>query len=320
MINTTSQLLSRLSSSFSTSAALAPTRRDENVLGYDVDVTELLGIVLQFKRPSRIHHRTLPSRISRSTPAARFESNIQQWLTLLANFNKGQALYAIPPVHSGDELHRALDKTVFVDVHGVLPGTSLLYCPDDCCTASGDTIVEGKIKDSEAFKGPKYRIPPRFVYCWEDVSNGLVEGGVGLQFYELDPDFVGREDIPVTERRRTTEELRDFHTRLEKYAEGDEDHLLDRVKTTLRYWRERHASLEGPQLHQTSILFDRLRDVDALPGVESNRENVVFRAINKVCAELQNEAQRSSVRDEKFYPATYALQAAKAELCMFGDS
>lgn len=318
VINTTSQLLSRLSSAFSTAAALAPTRRDENVLGYDVDVLDLLGIVLQFKRPSVVHHRTLPSNIQQSTPSARFESNIQQWLTLLANFDRGQALYAIPPVHTGDELHKALDKAVFVDAHGVLPGTSLLYCPDQCCTPTGERIVEGKIKDGDSSEGPKYVIPPQFVYCWKDFSTELKEEGLGVKFYELDPNMVGREDLPASERRRVTEELEELRTRLEEYADGNEETLRERVEAMLRCWLREHRELDEVRLQPTADLFERLRAADVLPVEDYDRESAVEEAITEVCNEVRKEASRSAEDETDFYPATHALQTAEAELCMLG--
>ncbi|WP_318571201.1 hypothetical protein [Salinigranum marinum] len=318
VINITSQILARLSSSFSTTAALAPTRRDENVLGYDVDVLDLLGIVLQFKRPSVVHHRTLPSKISQSTPSARFQSNIQQWITLLANFDRGQALYAIPPVHTGNELHKALDKTVFVDAHGVLPGTSLLYCPNQCCTPGGKTLVEGKIKDRHSFDGPKYVIPPAFVYCWEDVSTGLVEGNLGLKFYEADPNMVGQEDLPAAERRRVTAQLRDLRDRLDNYAKGNREAVLERVEMMLRYWRKQHQEVDVGQLQPTATLFEQLRAADALP-VDDNRKFAVDEAISEVCNEVRSEASLSPEDGSEFHPATHALQTAEAELCMLGS-
>ena len=68
VLNVTSQLLHEMSTRYPASTALAPTRRKENVLGYDVDVRELLGAVFQFKRPSAIRARTHPTRLPKRQP------------------------------------------------------------------------------------------------------------------------------------------------------------------------------------------------------------------------------------------------------------
>jgi len=80
VLNVTSQLLQELATRYPASTALAPTRRKENILGYDVDVRELLGVVFQFKRPSEIQARTHPTQLPKPTSTAtpvRFEANIE---------------------------------------------------------------------------------------------------------------------------------------------------------------------------------------------------------------------------------------------------
>lgn len=97
-----------MSTRYPARTALAPTRRKKNILGYDVDVRKLLGVVSQFKRPSEIRARIHPTQLPKPTNAAipvRFETNIDQWITLISGFNLSEAFYAIPPVLDGSDLY-----------------------------------------------------------------------------------------------------------------------------------------------------------------------------------------------------------------------
>lgn len=343
VLNVTSQLLQEMSTRYPVSTALAPTRRKENVLGYDVDVRDLLGIVLQFKRPSEIRARTYPTQLPKPTNTAapvRFESNIEQWTTLISGFNLAEAFYAIPPVLDGSDLYRALKRTVFVDVYGVLPQTSLLYTvPDGCSNTGGQVLVEGKIRN-----GSTYQVPPAFVYCLDDIKTGLssnISPGhssnlLGLQFYKsAEPGGQFDPERPITDQRTKADDLSRFNSRLETLSTDstdDEYRISDSLQNAIDDLQELvdsefrsdtlgpvHAELADtqdlPPVERWKRIFLRTNqrggyDTDQVAYACDDIEEVTKEQVNKLRNDLKSNADTP--------PATHLLQRADAEMCMLG--
>jgi len=282
VLNVTSQLLREMSTRYPASTALAPTRRKENILGYDVDVRELLGVVFQFKRPSEIRVRTHPTQLPKPTNAAipvRFETNIEQWITLISGFNLSEAFYAIPPVLDGSDLYKSLKQTVFVDVYGVLPQTSLLYTvPDGCSYSGGRVLVEGKIMG-----GSTYQVPPAFVYCFDDIRTGLSSSWLGLQFYEaVEPNGQLDPEQSLEEQRRATEELSEFKSRVKSLSSPDNEIEEYRVRDALQNatWRLQELSNSDFGSDTLGPVHAELADTHGLSPTE--RWKRIFLNINEM--------------------------------------
>lgn len=336
VLNVTSQLLHEMSTQYPASTALAPTRRKENILGYDVDVRDLLGVVFQFKRPSSIQARTFPTQLPKPTSTrtpVRFEANIEQWITLISGFDLGEAFYAIPPVLEGGGLHQALEQTVFVDVYGVLPQTSLLYTvPDGCTYSGGHLIVEGKIK-----KGSTYRVPPAFVYCFDDIRTGLTSNLLGLQFYEaIWPDDPPIEEESIEEQRTQTEELDQFRSRLEWLSSIDVDPDRSRVRDAFRdatqtLYELPHSDYRADVLSPIHSLLADIQDrspkeqwkrifprTNRTGPYDTERVAVACDNIEEIAEGAFDDLRRVLVSHPDVPPATQLLQRADAEMCMLG--
>lgn len=336
VLNVTSQLLREMSTRYPASTALAPTRRKENILGYDVDVRELLGVVFQFKRPSEIRARTHPTQLPKPTNAAipvRFETNIEQWITLISGFNLSEAFYAIPPVLDGSDLYQALKQTVFVDVYGVLPRTSLQYTvPGGCSYSGGRVLVEGKIKG-----GSTYQVPPAFVYCFDDIRTGLSSSWLGLQFYEaIEPDGQLNPEQSIEEQRRATEELSEFKSRLESLSGTDTEIGEYRVRDALQNatWNLQELSNSDFRSDTLDPVHTELANTHDLSHTE--RWKRIFLSANRsgpydtdqvasACEDIEEvtEGAFDELRDDLISksdtpPATQLLQRADAEMCMLG--
>lgn len=336
VLNVTSQLLREMASRYPASTALAPTRRKENVLGYDVDVRELLGVVLQFKRPSEIRARTHPTRLPKPTSTAtpvRFKTNLEQWITLISGFNLGEAFYALPPVLDGADLYRALKQTIFVDVYGVLPKTSLLYTvPDGCSYSGGQPLVEGKIKN-----GSTYQVPPAFVYCFDDIRTGLSSSLLGLQLYEaIDPHGRFDPEQPLKEQRRATEELAEFKSRLDMLSSTNtelaEHRVRDALQNAMRSLQElSNLDFRSDILGQVRVKLANTNDFSATERWKhifvSTNQNAPYEAdtvasacddIEEITASAFHNLRDDLISDSDIPPATQLLQHADSEMCMLG--
>jgi hypothetical protein len=337
VLNVTSQLLHEMSTRYPASTALAPTRREENVLGYDVDVRELLGVVFQFKRPSAIRARTHPTQLPKPTSTAtpvRFETNIEQWSTLVAGFGPTQSFHAIPPVLDGGDLYQALNRTVFVDVYGVLPQTSLLYIvPDGCAYSGGHILIEGKIRNKD---GSTYRVPPVFVYCFDDIKAGLSSNWLGLQLYRaLEPDRPLDTEQSIEEQRVPTEDLSKFESRLESLSRINPEREF-RARDALQnavWWLQElsnsnfrterlgsvHAELAStrdlsPEERWKQIFLNANRD----GPYDSNQVAAACEDFTEIAEDAFDELRDDLISDSDTPPATKLLQRANAEICMLG--
>lgn len=329
VLNVTSQLLADLASRYPASTALAPTRREENILGYDVDVRELLGVVLQFKRPSEVRARTMPTQLPEPTSTevpVRFKTDIDQWITLVTGFNVGQAFYALPPTVESTSLHQALKQTVFVDVYGVLPETSLLYTvPDGCEYTGGPFVVEGKIKNHST-----YRIPPEFIYCFDDLKRGLSSNRLGLQFYTpIRPGSRFDPEQPAGEQRSETDALTEFKYRVTSLTSSDTEADGFRVQEALQqlddlteFRSEKITDERDPALRAMNDRpLDRWKNIFVnyqTDPYDPSQVDIAFGGLTDAIQKALEELRADLLSDPDGAPATQLLQRASAQMCMLG--
>lgn len=185
-VNNTHQMLAYFedprSAHFDHLVAFSPSRFWENLRGYDIRLPTLKTTVYQYKRPK------IPESGSITNTWRRFSIDADQWDTLTDLFEPGQAFFALPITLAEHRLDECLDRTAFVDVHGILPNTSLVYVPPDA--VSDGTVTDfllAKIKNDR-----KYPIIPSYVYGWRDLGRSIDDCSLGLRvgsFSEHSPSF-----------------------------------------------------------------------------------------------------------------------------------
>lgn len=196
-------------SKFDHLAAFAPTQNWESVVGYDVHVQFLKTAVYQYKRPKITEGNTIQN------GDRQFHLDPEQWLTLILLFEPGEAFFALPVVWGDDELPESVNRTLFVDVYGVLPNTTWCYVP------------EGVVKDGEVGKfihalvknTGKYVIHPKYIYGWKRHREKLTDCSLGLVIRD-------EEELPVQDERWAPDE-EEFNPPTTK----DFDIFRDRIDT-----------------------------------------------------------------------------------------
>lgn len=176
-------------SKFDHLAAFAPTQNWESVVGYDVHVPFLKTAVYQYKRPEITEASTIQN------GDRQFHLDPEQWLTLILLFELGEAFFALPVVWGDAELPEAVDRTLFVDVYGVLPNTTWCY------------VSEGGVKDGEVGEfirarvknKDEYVIHPKYIYGWKRHREELRDCSLGLIIRD-------EEELPIQEERRASDE------------------------------------------------------------------------------------------------------------------
>lgn len=296
VINTTSQLSRQLANKFGTSAVLAPTRREENVLGYDVDVRDLLGVVLQFKRPSVVKAMRRPSRISK--PAARFSINTDQLLTLRAGFSPEQAFFALSPLHDSSTLHEALERSIFVDVFGLPATTSKLYTACDCCTSKGKPLVEGLIKN-----GTKFSIPNWYIYCMDDFKSKLQNYHAGIR---------------IKERGQRAQNLYYVKDRLAELCTADTESISQLIGRNSSNWAEVFVEEEADFYGVDFNPSDRRYDV-AKTFIDEAIDSVVDN-IDELSADIEQEKAEVGKANQEFHPMNFVLRRSETDFCLFGEN
>lgn len=186
-------------------AAYAPTRRWEKLKGYDVNLPMQKAAVYQYKRPRIREKDTVPD----DELDRQFKLSREQWMTLLLLFEPGEAFFTLPVVWDDEEMPEAADRTVFLDVYGVLPDSTLTYIPPERCTdgqISG--FLTGKTSD-----GKKYLLHPQYTHSWERHRDELNDCTLGLRLWDLDEE---REYVDVVqEEKPRPDEFREFQERLD---------------------------------------------------------------------------------------------------------
>ena len=221
-INTTHQMLKYFEDRHPTRyrhlVAFSPTRKWENLTGYDVRMSFLKSTVFQYKRPKVPDNSTPVHSQNR-----RFGLSQEQWLTLLLLFDRGEAFFTLPEVMSENKLSESRNRTVFVDVYGILPNTSLAYVPPNTCRSGvANDFLLGKIRN-----GSKYPIHPDHVYGWEEICEGIHDCSIGFRIGTLD---------------QRPERFHEFERRISRVTELDEQEWWDsRLRRVLQSQREEYA-------------------------------------------------------------------------------
>jgi hypothetical protein len=199
-VNATHQMLSDLENSFQTLAVLSPSRKMENVLGYDVQLPLQKSVVFQYKRPYT----------AKTDNKRRFKMDKGQWRTLVSIYSRGEAFFTFPTVIDPSDLNATLENTVFVDVHGLKYNTSLVYVPQNPSGASKTPRVEAKIRN-----GRKYPVFSKHIYTWSDLVDEISECRIGVRFRDNGDQ---------------TREFSRFKRRVNRLREGDVDSVMDRIE------------------------------------------------------------------------------------------
>jgi len=214
-VNSTHQMLSDLEGTFSHLTAISPTREMENVLGYDINLPLLKSTVFQYKRPYT----------AKNDSERRFSVNSDQWRTLISQYEPRQAFFALPEVIQATNLPNSLeDRTVFVDVWGLKPNTSLIYVPQDAVGKGRLDKLKAKIRN-----GDTYPVDRRFVYTWKDLVQGMNSCSIGLR---------------MSEDGERTPDYREFKSRVQALADKDLEKILDRIES---------VAVEQKEYYQYSI-------------------------------------------------------------------
>lgn len=198
-VNATHHMLGDLEKKFSGPAALSPNRRMENILGYDTNLPLLKSVVFQYKRPYT----------TKSDSDRRFSVNRDQWRTLTSLYEYNQAFFVLPEVVNATDLEHTLSRSVFIDVFGIRRNTSLVYVPEDACTAGRPTGIRAKINN-----GRRYSVPDALVYDWEKLKESVNACEYGLHFKS---------------QREQTNSYGTFKLRVNRLVDGDIDWLSERV-------------------------------------------------------------------------------------------
>lgn len=198
-VNATHHMLRDLEEEFTGPAALSPNRRMENILGYDTNLPLLKSVVFQYKRPYTVE----------SDSDRRFSVNRDQWRTLTSLYEYNQAFFVLPEVVDATNLEHTLSRSVFIDVFGIRRNTSLVYVPENACSAGRPTGIRAKING-----GRRYSVPDRLVYDWETLKEMVNACEYGLHF---------------TSQGEITDAYRTFKRRVNRLVNRDIDWLSDRI-------------------------------------------------------------------------------------------
>lgn len=202
-VNATHHMLGDLEEKFTGPAALSPNRRMENILGYDTNLPLLKSVVFQYKRPYTVE----------SDSDRRFSVNRDQWRTLTSLYEYNQAFFVLPEVVDATNVEHTLSRSVFIDVFGIRRNTSLVYVPENACTAGRPTGIRAKING-----GKRYPVPDALVYDWETLKESVNACEYGLRF---------------TSQGEQTDAYSTFKQRVNRLVESDIDWLVDRVSSVV---------------------------------------------------------------------------------------
>jgi len=117
-LNATSQMLERTKPPYDSTAAVAPSSRLENALGYDVELPFLKSVYLQFKRPYILKYRYSPFSFHTDHPGQ------LETLADLAELLPRTVFYTLPLVEEDAGLDKTLENTLFVKVESLKQNTS----------------------------------------------------------------------------------------------------------------------------------------------------------------------------------------------------
>ncbi|WP_336331113.1 hypothetical protein [Haloarcula sp. CGMCC 1.2071] len=224
-VNATHHMLADLEEEFTGPAALSPNRQMENILGYDTNLPLLKSVVFQYKRPYTVE----------SDSDRRFSVNRDQWRTLTSLYEYNQAFFVFPEVVDATNLEHTLSRSVFIDVFGIRRNTSIVYVPENACTAGRPTSIRAKINN-----GGRYSVPDALVYDWETLKKSVNACEYGLRF---------------TSQGEWTDAYSTFKRRVNRLVDGDIEWLSDRILSVVerQHTDEVRIPTEQPDIDQQSL-------------------------------------------------------------------
>lgn len=224
-VNATHHMLGDLEEEFTGPAALSPNRRMENILGYDTNLPLLKSVVFQYKRPYTVD----------SDSDRRFSVNRDQWRTLTSLYEYNQAFFVLPEVVDATNVEHSLSRSVFIDVFGIRRNTSLVYVPENACSAGRPTGIRAKVNN-----GGHYSVPDALVYDWETLKESVNACEYGLRF---------------TSQGEQTDAYSTFKRRVNRLVEGDIDWISDRITTVVerQHTGEVRIPTDQPDIDQESL-------------------------------------------------------------------
>lgn len=161
-VNVTHEQLNSLASEFEKRVALAPTRAEEDKVGFDVTFDTAKEIVFQHKAPSN----TVVRRDERGDKRQwiNFELDQDQLITLGLQYSPHQAYYALPVIPELQQMRDCLLRTVFVDAFALFlsslqenRSTSRVYV-EYCADIDDHPILKGKFNSAKRAMDREYGV------------------------------------------------------------------------------------------------------------------------------------------------------------------
>ena len=103
-----------------------PSGVEESALGFDMQIQDLKGIAMQFKRPENSTPRKFRVRYSNQDPPRQLD-RMRNWEL---KFGPNAAFYALPLVVDHDDITETLDRTVFIPASSIDELASIIRVPD----------------------------------------------------------------------------------------------------------------------------------------------------------------------------------------------
>jgi hypothetical protein len=158
--------------SYTSTAAIAPSSRAENALGYDVELPFLKSLFLQFKRPHILDYRCKPFSFHTDHPGQ------LETLRKLADKLPRTVFYSLPLIRRDSELEKTLERTLFVQVGCLKANTSRIRVHREFYLGGHWTVdyLKAKVKN-----GDWYRLTDDCWLDWEQFEHGLKSIDSGIE-------------------------------------------------------------------------------------------------------------------------------------------
>ena len=127
MMTTYTQLGQDLAGELDHLDVFIPSGVEEAELGFDMQLPNLKGIVLQFKRPKDSNPRRFRVRYASQDPPRQLD-HMRNWGL---KFGAATSFYALPLVVDHANLGRTLHRTAFIPASEINPWASIIRIPDD---------------------------------------------------------------------------------------------------------------------------------------------------------------------------------------------
>ena len=193
-LNATAQLLDELSDPYDKRSAVAPSNQMENIRGYDVELSFLKGLFLQFKRPHILGYRSRPFSFHTDHNDGEQLETLQDW----ADAFPRSTFYALPMVPVDSALNETLRRTLFIDPTCLRDRTSRIRvntAPKGTDTSSIPLVkrVRGKVQGGEWYD---LEHPSRCCFLWGRLYDGLRERASGAAPW-IEDEYAEDEVLPA---------------------------------------------------------------------------------------------------------------------------